>query len=282
MKYDKPSQTAWGVAAICLGLSVDRSHPGLVTQDYAETLAHLMRATGEMSRFSVRFFQTPIGLMLLRRVSDKSLPGQFQQFGKRKKYFEAQARDAIVVGAKQVLVLGAGYDVLCLRMAREFTDVTFLEIDHPATARAKKLGLDSLGTPSNLKQIPVDLADTPLQEVLSEEDQWDETACSFVVAEGLTQYLREDVVKNLFETIDSNTGKASRFGFTFIGWREQENRPEAGPFTDKFLRSVAKRGEPWIWGMAVSGISDFFAGTPWKLIEDVEVAGIEYFACVGK
>ena len=100
MKYDKPSQTAWGVAAICLGLSVDRSHPGLVTQDYAETLAHLMRATGEMSRFSVRFFQTPIGLMLLRRVSDKSLPGQFQQFGKRKKYFEAQARDAIVVGVQ--------------------------------------------------------------------------------------------------------------------------------------------------------------------------------------
>lgn len=282
MEIDKPSGTAKGVAIVCLCLSVDRSNPGLVTPDYASTLARLMLATGEMSRLSVWFFQTRIGLAVIRWAFNKSIPGQFCEFGNRKVYFETHARKAIEAGAKQILVLGAGYDLLCARLSHEFPSVRFFEIDHPATARAKKRALESLGMSESFRQISVDLAETPLGEVLSEEEKWDESACSLVIAEGLTQYLPEDVVRGLFSTVDSKTGPSSRFGFTFVGWREQEGRPEVGPFTDRFLARVQKSGEPWLWGISVSEISSFLEFTPWKLVEETKVAGFEYFACVTK
>jgi methyltransferase (TIGR00027 family) len=241
-----------------------------------------MVATGEMSKLAVWFFQTQFGLSMIRKMFDRSVPGQFREFGKRKIYFETQARNAIAAGVKQILVLGAGYDLLCMRLAHEYPEVKFFEIDHPATAHAKKRGLESLGMPENLRQISVDLAVTPLQEVLREEPLWDESFCSFVIAEGLLQYLREQVVRDLFKTVDSRTGPASRFGFTFVGWREEEGRPEAGPYTDKFLANVEARSEPWLWGILASRLPEFLEGTPWKLLKDVEVAGIEYFACVEK
>ena len=78
----------------------------------------------------------------------------------------------------------------------------------------------------------------------------------------------------------SRTGASSRFGFTFVGWREQEGRVEAGPFTEKVLADFEKRGEPWLWGVSGEKLESFFEGTPWKLIEEVDRAGIEYFACV--
>jgi methyltransferase (TIGR00027 family) len=282
MEEHKPSQTARGVALVSLCLSVDRAHSGLVPPEYADRLARLMVATGEMSNLAVWFYQTRIGLWLVRRVFDKSMPGQFAEFGNRKAYFEAQARNAIAAGAHQILVLGAGYDLLCSRLAPEFPGVCFFEIDHPATALAKRRGLDILGMPENLRQISVDLAKTPLREALSNQDSWDKSARSFVIAEGLTQYLTEDVVKDLFETVDSQTGPSSRFGFTFVGWREQEDRPEAGPFTDNVLADFEKRGEPWLWGISIGKLSGFLEGTPWELIEEVKPAGMESFACVKK
>lgn len=282
MEQNKPSQTALPAVVASLCLSVDHAHPGLVSREYANQLARLMLATGEMSRLAVGFFQTRIGLWLVRKKFNKSIPGQFAEFGKRKAYFEAQARDAIAAGAHQILVLGAGYDLLCLRLAPEFPGVSFFEIDHPVTASAKRRGLDILGMPENLWQISIDLAETPLRDVLGNQDLWDESACSFVIAEALTQFLTEDVVKDLFETVDSLTGPSSRFGFTFIGWREQEKRPEAGPFTENVLADLKRRGEPWLWGTSIEGLSRLLEYTTWKLIQEVRPAGIEFFACAEK
>jgi methyltransferase (TIGR00027 family) len=282
VKENKPSGTALGVAAIILALSVDSEQPDLVTTEYVEKLSRLMTASGEMSGLAVRFYQTRIGAWLLRKIIDKRLPGQSAHFGRRKLYFEEQARQAISAGARQVLVLGAGYDLLCLRLAPEYPDVRWIEIDHPATASAKRRGLEAVGSSQNLRQIPVDLSQMSLLEVLKSEVSWNETDCSFVIAEGLTQYLTEDVVKQLFHTVDSQTGPSSRFGFTFVGWRDEENRPDAGPYTDKLLAEFEQRGEPWLWGIAAEALPEFMEKTPWKLIDRVTPAGVESFACVTK
>ena len=171
MQQNKPSQTALPAVVASLCLSVDHAHPGLVSHEYANQLARLMLATGEMSSLAVRFFRTRIGLWLVRKRFDKSIPGQFAEFGKRKAYFEAQARDAIAAGAHQILVLGAGYDLLCLRLAPEFPGVCFFEIDHPATASAKRRGLDILGKPENLWQISGKVSNVVIPSVTRIETQ---------------------------------------------------------------------------------------------------------------
>ena len=103
--------------------------PGLT-----DATAKLLVESGAVGRGAVRFSgsQMAVGIYL---AFDWMLPGQFEAFGHRKAFFEGQVRDAIDAGAKQVLVLGAGYDMIGWRLAPEFPDVQFFEIDHPATAR---------------------------------------------------------------------------------------------------------------------------------------------------
>ncbi len=282
MKEDKPSDTALGVAYIMLALSAGDRNPDLVPEQYVESLSELMKATGRMPGLAIRFCRTSMGSWLVRRAVDRRFPGQSVQFGKRKLYFERQAREAVAAGARQVLVLGAGYDLLCLRLAPEYPQVKFIEIDHPATAAAKKKGLQALGMPPNFLQIPVDLAKRPLYDVLKAEQWWDESCRSFVTAEGLTQYLSAAVVTKLLQTIAALSGPSSRFAFTFVGWREKEGRPDLGPLTETLHAQFKRRGEPWLWGISASKLPEFLQDTPWMLLDEVIPAGVESFACVYK
>jgi hypothetical protein len=67
-----------------------------------------------------------------------------------------------------------------------------------------------------------------------------------------------------------------------VEWRDEEDRPEAGPFTDKLLAEFEQRGEPWLWGIAAERLPEFLEKTPWKLVDEVIPAGVESFACVTK
>ena len=41
-------------------------------------------------------------------------------------------------GAKQVVILGAGFDTLAWRLSEKFESIRFIEVDHPATSKEKK------------------------------------------------------------------------------------------------------------------------------------------------
>ena len=104
---------------------------------------------------------------------DWLLPGQFEAFAHRKAFCEHQVRDSIAKGATQVLVLGAGYDTLGWRLAPEFSEVNFFEIDHPATARLKARGIEAMGQRKNLSLIPEDLSERKLVDVFKANDLWE-------------------------------------------------------------------------------------------------------------
>lgn len=104
-----------------------------------------------------------------------------------------------------MLVLGAGYDLVCLRLAPKFPKVCFIEIDYPATARVKQRGLRALGVPVNFQSIAVDLTRHSLLQVLDEAG-WDKSAVSIASAEGLTQYLPEQMVRELLAEVADVTG----------------------------------------------------------------------------
>ena len=99
-------------------------------------------------------------------------------------------REAIASGVQQVLVLGAGFDTLCLGLAPQNRDVKFFEVDHPETSEEKTKGIAALGQPENLIQIPADFNERTLSEMLAEDSPWDPLKISVAVAEGLLQYLK--------------------------------------------------------------------------------------------
>jgi O-methyltransferase involved in polyketide biosynthesis len=109
-----------------------------------------------------------------------------------------------------------------------------------------------------------------------DETEWDRSAVCMVCAEGLTQYLPERAVRELLDEVARVTKRGSAFALTFVGWREDEDRPDAGPKTDRMLARFARRGEPWLWGCDPLRFTDFLAGGPWKVAVPPTAAGMDH------
>jgi methyltransferase (TIGR00027 family) len=193
---------------------------------------------------------------------DWMLPGQFEAFAQRKAFCERQVREGIGEGASRILVLGAGYDTMGWRLAPEFPDVTFLEIDHPATARLKAKGIAAMGQRNNLSLIAEDLDKRKLEDVLKTNELWDQTAKTVIVAEGLVMYLSPEAVEDLFRQLADITGDGSRIAFSYIPSGE-DGRPDAGRWTGLMLWLQKVAGEPWIWSIGPEELGPFLDKTGW-------------------
>jgi O-methyltransferase involved in polyketide biosynthesis len=169
MKQGRISQTALKVALALVTLCVkddwaQRLPPGLV-----EVCERLLLASGSPG-YGPRLMRMSKQPWMLRvyQIQDLMMPGQFEGFGHRKICMQQQVEAAIEHGARQVLIVGAGFDTLCLRLAPRYSDVQFFEVDHPATSAAKAKGVALEGQPANMKQIAADLGERALSKVLSE------------------------------------------------------------------------------------------------------------------
>src|SRR5262249_46688266 len=76
----------------------------------------------------------------------------------RTRAFEKALLDAIHDGARQVIVLGAGFDSRGYRFQRELRGARFMEIDYPPTQEYKKQRVkDVIGAvPSTVSYVPMD------------------------------------------------------------------------------------------------------------------------------
>ena len=272
MKQGRISQTALKVALGLISLSIkddwaERLPPGLV--EISERLLvssgspgygpGLMRASRKQWMVRVYEFQ------------DRMMAGQWEGFGHRKIFMQRQVEDAISQGARQVLVLGAGFDTLCLRLAPKYPDVQFFEIDHPATSAAKAKGVAAEGQPGNMTQIAADLGERDLSRVLAENDRWDALQPSVILAEGLIQYLRDEEVRNLFREAANCSAPGSRIAFSHIIPNERRLLP-------MILRLI---GEPFRSAVRSEDLSSYIDGTGWTIISDVDTDpahGMERYA----
>ena len=89
----------------------------------------------------LRRLDNPVQRLLLRIFERLTLPGMAFHYVLRKMYIEDCVRRAIEEGAKQVVILGAGFDTLSLGLSKEFNAIRFIEVDHPATAKDKNEAL---------------------------------------------------------------------------------------------------------------------------------------------
>jgi len=212
------------------------------------------------------------------RLSDyfeTKMPGVFEGIGERKIFMNEQVLAAIEAGATQVLVLGAGFDTLCLRLAPQFPHVQFFEVDHPATSTAKAKGVAQQGKPENMTLLAADLNQTRLSELMNEAELWDTSARSIVVAEGLFIYLEEESVLEVFREIAACTGPDTRVSFSH-GITVAKYR-----FANALLRML---GEPWLSSCASADLPEYI-GPGWSVIAMLEARSkrdLEGFAVAEK
>ncbi len=261
MKQGRISQTALKVALGLITLSVKDDWSQRLPPDLVEITERLLLASGSpgygpglmrmsKQRWMIRVYQ----------FQDRMMPGQWEGFGHRKVFMNQQVEAAIEQGARQVLVLGAGFDTLCLRLAPKYPEVRFVEIDHPSTSVAKARGIEKVGQPENMIQIAADLGERSLPKVLSEDGHWDASQRSVIVAEGLFQYLTDEEVRGLLTDAAACTSPGSRIAFS-----------HAIPGDRKLLSALVRLiSEPWKSEVRSEDLPSYIDGTGWAMISDVD------------
>ncbi|HLT38767.1 MAG TPA: SAM-dependent methyltransferase [Enhygromyxa sp.] len=241
-KRGRPSHTAAKVARMFVFAGRYTRYAPLLPSGAAELTEQLLVETGAMTPWMQRFYASPRNRARLEHFAERFGPGQLARMALRKRFMDDEIRAALAAGATQVLVIGAGYDTACMRLAAEFEDRLFVEIDHPATHERKRAGVETLGRArANYRLLAADLGETTLVEALARLDQpaWDAEARTIVIAEGLIMYLDRDDVVRLFAAIHELTGPGSRVAFSYMKC-DAHGRPYAGKVVSGITRLSLK------------------------------------------
>ena len=280
MRKDKPSRTAYKVALNIVTLGAKPEMDKFLPSGIVEVTEKLLIASGAAGVRTLRWARSQ-RMVSVYEAFDWMLPGQFEAFAHRKAFCERQVRDGIGTGANQILVLGAGYDTMAWRLAPQFSEVNFFEIDHPATSRLKGSGIETMGRRNNLCLIAEDLGKRNLVDVLETNNSWDQSARTVILAEGLVMYLTPQAVRDLFCQCAEVTGVGSRIAFSYIP-TGTDGRPDAGRWTSLMLWLQKIAGEPWLWSIHPEELGPFLAETEWSSVPELagttDKHGVEYYA----
>ena len=96
-----------------------------------------------------------------------SVPGIYLHQVLRKRCIESLTRAVVNTGIQQVVIIGAGYDTLSLRLSSEQPRLTVIELDHPATQRVKRDAISRFHLDIGASSFfPVDLSSQGLEAAL--------------------------------------------------------------------------------------------------------------------
>jgi methyltransferase (TIGR00027 family) len=258
MEYGQVSQTALRVAATIITLNQKPGWRARLPEGLAELSEQLLLAT-DIYPYTSRYMRLlkRRGSVRLSDLGERFQPGTFEGLGARKVFMNEQVLAAIASGATQVLVVGAGFDALCLRLAPLYPQVQFVEVDHPATGAVKARAVRKLGKPENMSLLAADLGETPLSQALLDCASWNPGQRSAIVAEGLLYYLPGAAVHTLFQEALSCSAAGSRFAFSHLTGLSQHGLARAA------LRLF---GEPWLSAATVEQLPAYI-GPGWQVVK---------------
>lgn len=258
MRADQPSNTALIVAA---GLQLARPVAAVAPLLPAEAIRHgaaLLRAGHPRMAGLLR--QDRIGACC-RTLERAILPGIILHLALRKRALRDHAHAAIAAGSRQVVVLGAGLDTLCMELNAAYPQLCCIEIDLPATQQGKRraAGAGAQG----IHFLGADLAQRPLASVLAECPAFRGEAPTLFVAEGLLMYVPLDAVATLFAQM-SATAPDNRVAFTWLE-PQADGRPNFKRRSRLFDFWLTLRGEPFVSGMSRAGLARFLSDAGYVL-----------------
>ena len=207
----------------------------------------------------------PVGLRLSRYI-DRRWPGPRPSAVARTRLIDDLVLEALGRGARQVLLLGAGYDSRAYRLPG-ISRVPVFEADHPATQAVKRRLVRGAVRPERRRHVhyvPVDLLTEDLGAAL--------TAAGFgaleptvVVWEGVTNYLTGPAVDATLRRLASLTATGSTLVFTYVDRRVLEGEVDAGSWAE----AVRRQGEPWTFGIDPAALAGYLGERGMRLALDM-------------
>jgi methyltransferase (TIGR00027 family) len=259
MNPGTPSATAQLVATSIASSDLEPELAPLLAPGMGSASAALIQAGTRGFRMLASLVRRGWARALASAVEALTLPGIRAHYIVRKRWLEDVARQRIAGGVAQVVVIGAGFDTLALRLHREFPAVRFLELDHPATQDAKRRGLEALRPGPNLELAPCDLTEPKEFARALAGTSFQPGLPALFIAEGLLMYLSSEEMSALFQTVARNSALGSAFAFSFMERRDDGHIGfrGVGAWVNLWLRL---KKEPFQSALRLSELEGFLAG----------------------
>lgn len=210
MHNRKPSRTAAYMAFFRALESEQPLSRRLFTDPYALSLL------SPSLRFFVLIAGWPVVGPLVHWVLETGWPGTRSSGVVRTRLIDDMVRDAIHHGARQLVLLGAGFDSRGYRL-EECGKIAAFEVDHPATQRVKRERLGGLPgmPPAHVRFVAVDFEKDDLARELKNAG-FDASVPAVVVWEGVVSYLTEPAVESNLDLLALMLLPGSRLIFTYM------------------------------------------------------------------
>jgi len=257
MRKHRSSATAYVIACSTVFLSREPRYAHLVPALTVQTSTCFMRDRSPVSRQLIGLMERHWFRSVVAALERAVVPGIMLHYLLRKRWIEDRVRACLAEGVDQIVILGAGFDTLALRLHREFPHVRFIEVDHPATQQIKRRALESRFMPaSNISYIAADLTQESWERTLLSRSDYRDQAHTLVIAEGVLMYLQPNDLDAIFRFLREHTDQRSRFLFTFMEPTDDGKISfhNATRLLDSWLRW---RGEPFTWGMRREALSSY-------------------------
>jgi methyltransferase (TIGR00027 family) len=189
----------------------------------------------------------------------------------RTRFIDERLKEAVEGGAKQVVILGAGFDSRAYRLRDFLASTRVFEVDYPPTQEYKKQRVRDVlgGFPPNLVFAPIDFTKDKLSVVLNKAG-YRTSLRTFVIWEGVAFYIPEDAVQGTLRSLSRFLAPGSSMAVDFMTKSYIEGDPKV---PRSGARGFPEWGEPWIFGIADGAEERFFKENGFDLLKKVSLSG---------
>jgi methyltransferase (TIGR00027 family) len=188
----------------------------------------------------------------------------------RSRYTEDALKEATNRGARQYVLIGAGFDSFALRRPAFSETLKIFEIDHPATQAFKIQRIRDCGIslPSSVHFVAADLATEDLAAALA-RSSFRKDQPAFFSWLGVTVYLTREANLATLRAVANAGAPGSELVFTYVDQIEFASGGSRSP-GDANAKAVAMMGEPYRSGFDPKKIASDLMHVGLELIEDLD------------
>ncbi len=216
-----------------------------------------------------RVIGSPLLDWLVFRMLFRKLRPVGAQVVARSRYAEDTLAQAMALGIRQYVIVGAGFDSFVLRRQDLEGTLRVFELDHPATQAAKRDRLARLrpALPPNLELVPIDFEQGDLGRALGASSYRDDLP-AFYSWLGTTPYLPAAATLRTLRAISTFAAPGSEIVFDDLVPAESLPDHDRG-VVEAVQRFAERRGEPIIGTFTPEWLHEEIARLGFALLEDL-------------
>jgi methyltransferase (TIGR00027 family) len=225
-------------------------------------------------------------------LTKKFVPGFHEHLISRTRFIDDLVENAVVQGAEQYVILGAGYDLRAHRLHLPST-LKIFEVDQQEVQKIKRSKLPKdVPNATNVEYVSVDFNHQTLKSQLLEAG-FNPSKSTIFTLEGVSQYISKEAVNSTLKELEELTNNTdATFYISYVnsalktnpkacfgkGYVDSEKKAET------IMNLAAKVGEPWVSFYSANEMSVLLSQYGFELKEDKTLIDLNplYFAPIGR